>query len=94
MTAPAQIVLPDEPPSAGAHRLAWWLALTPLNFRRLRLVAGMDYAFVERVLSGEATPVDGRAIGIAKATGGAVRPDDWKDPASGGWSTRPGERGL
>lgn len=92
MMAPTPIILPSAPPSAGAHRLAWWLARTPLNFRRLRLAAGMDYAFVERVLSGEVVPVDGRVIGIAKATGGFVRAKDWKDPAPGNWSARPMER--
>lgn len=86
------LALPPVPPSAAAHRLAWWLARAPLNFRRLRESAGMDWALVESVLSGEVVPSGGRLDSIARATAGAVRPDDWNWPACGEWTKRPQEQ--
>jgi hypothetical protein len=77
-----------HPPSDGAHRLAWWLAEDAARPARLEL-AGVSPTFAERLLTGEAEPIDMVAEQIAAVTGGAVRPDDWMRGGPLGWTERP-----
>lgn len=80
------------PPSAGAHRLAWWLSGDDARWDRLVRGAGVTDASIDRMLSGELVPADDVAAAIARESEGAVEPGDWTRGAGGGWAEKPGAR--
>ena len=86
---------PHAPTSAGAHRLAWWLApLGDAGFERLATHADVELSLIDRLLSGEVEPSGDVAIAIARETEGDVLPMDWEIGTLRTWLERPLERAL
>lgn len=81
---------PPFPPSAGAHRLAWWIAGADARVVPLCLLLGP--AMLDRLLSGAVDPAEPQADAIAELTDGAVRFFDWSTPATAGWFDAPAAR--
>lgn len=84
--------LAAAPPSEGARRLAWWIAGEEARVELLIAVTGWAPALIDRLLEGEVVPEGELGAAIAHGTEGAVRPDDWERPATGGWADEPAVR--
>lgn len=104
MTAGGAPVAAPDPvmaPNGGAHRLLHWLTsnlarsvrgVADLSARHAALAAhGLDDATVDRLIDGSLVPFEETADAIARATAGAVLPDDWNAPGAV-WDVLPAER--
>ena len=88
------------PANAGAHRLAWWIGQggsagagdAEAAIADMMRVTQFAPAMIDRMLSGELTPIGSIACRIAVETGGFVQPADWEQAAEGGWLDTPTSR--
>ncbi|MBY0301263.1 hypothetical protein [Sphingomonas ginsenosidimutans] len=93
----ARVAAPDAvmAPNAGAHRLLHWTMgedAGDFDKRLYRLAAhGINDATYDRLIDGSLVPFEETADAIARATAGAVLPDDWKAPGAV-WDVLPAER--
>jgi hypothetical protein len=89
-----------RPANAGAHRLAWWIGKggsasagdAEAAIADIARVTDYHPSMIDRMLSGDLTPVGSIAARIAVETGGRVLPTDWDLPADGGWLDVPTPR--
>jgi len=74
--------LPARVPSAGAHRLLWWLLGAQKPEERARRSAEADAALgrnkVERLLNGDLEPGWDMGATLRNVTGGYVTPEDFR----------------
>lgn len=73
-------------PNEGARRLAQWILSQPAGtLVKLMQRTGLGQIAMDRMMSGETTPVGDVGYQIYAFTGCAVFADDWDAAAEGGW---------
>lgn len=82
----AKLRLGVSVPNEGARRLARWIMHQPVGtLDKLMRRIGMGQIAIERMMTGDTTPVDGVGYQIYAFTGGEVSASDWDAKPEGGW---------